>query len=75
MQLLKKGGAICFQYNGDKKLAFYAKPDWVGTDERHRIILPKYAPSAEMLARIPEEKLNPEFITWSDEKRKNSNIQ
>lgn len=69
--LIKKGLIVGFKYNNDKKLAFYAKPDWVGHDGTYRIIKPEHCPSAEILASIPEDKLKPELITWNDSSNHN----
>jgi hypothetical protein len=55
--LLSKGLAVGFKYNNDKKLAFYAKPDWIGNDGTNKLIKPEHCPSAEILASIPDDKL------------------
>ena len=69
-EFVGSGLAIRGKFNGDKRLSFYFKSEWLDDSAEVRTIKPEHFPAEELLNGATEDELRPEKIKWSDKEDK-----
>lgn len=64
--LVKTGYYIAAKYNGDNKLVFYFRPEWLDKTESGYIIKKEFAPTIEQFKFMSEYQRREENIIWFD---------